>query len=808
MFKIVYRYILRNKKSSIGAIIGIAVSTMLMFSMIQISGSYLTSFRSFVSSGAPQDFYVIDLSYDELTAIHEKFQSMGADEPDRYLSTIFVGDMYYDNSKASVIMGYKGDLDYFKKTSLLSGNYPSAENEICVEESYTALHPDMEIGDELTLDFDLTNYVDETHIEVSRTFTVCGVIKDVADAGNFFFTDLKTAADIYDENGLPCSKGNAITVEAEEGYLNEHKGHIATNAIKDIVVDGTPEDTKYFNYTQYISNDEKWQNYEDEGTFKDAALAIFLLSLIIAGCLTIFVYNTISLSFVRKINVFGTMRCIGLNNKQLIRFILLEQLILVSIGAFIGMAAGAFLNLAIAEKIMAMMFSTAAVMKIDQNILMYLITYLLTLFSAFLACLKLILKIRKTNPINIRSFTATKKIISEKTKEFTSKNLLFNIAMRNIKRNLAKSTIQTVTLVVSFLLCLIISNVFAIVGVKSVKTAADFSDYSIQANIFMNFDNQTDSEDMDLYSFFTEEDLELLRSMDNVKKVYTENILIDYNWDKESEPDDAEESNTLQIMLYDDELLQKFAEINDIVYDPSKPFSVLLSGQEYEDEEFNIHSSQSDNKFTVKPDYRLRLENHLNYALFHLSNLLIINEKLAESNNIENTGYCTFLVETDCTLSELSDIPFSVSETYVTNLHDGQDEAEAQLIGMVIIAGYIVAATIVLSFMIISNTIKENMASKKSEYGVMRAMGLKLKDLWTVACHENFILTMIAVAISIPLSFIVNAYLSLILFEEVKISILAYLLVNVIFVGAIELFAYFNIKSCTNDSIVEMIYER
>ena len=127
---------------------------------------------------------------------------------------------------------------------------------------------------------------------------------------------------------------------------------------------------------------------------------------------------------------------------------------------------------------------------------------------------------------------------------------------------------------------------------------------------------------------------------------------------------------------------------------------------------------------------------------------------------------------------------------------------------MVIIAGYIVVATIVLSFRIISNTIKENMASKKSEYGVMRAMGLKLKDLWTVACHENFILTMIAVAISIPLSFIVNAYLSLILFEEVKISKLAYLLVNVIFVGAIELFAYFNIKSCTNDSIVEMIYER
>ena len=127
---------------------------------------------------------------------------------------------------------------------------------------------------------------------------------------------------------------------------------------------------------------------------------------------------------------------------------------------------------------------------------------------------------------------------------------------------------------------------------------------------------------------------------------------------------------------------------------------------------------------------------------------------------------------------------------------------------MIVVAIYIVIATVILSFMIISNTIKENMASKKAEYGVMRAMGLSLKNLWTVACHENLILILIAVAVSIPISLIVNAYLSLILFQEIKISILAYLLVNLILIGLIELFAYFNIKTSTNDSIVEMIYER
>lgn len=795
MFKIVYRYIISNKKSSLGVVIGIIISTMLMFSMIQISDSYMSSFRSFVNSGAPQDFYVIDLSYEELTAIHEKFMRMGEEAPDRYLSTIFIGNMYYDNSKASVVMGYEGDLDYFKKTSLINGKYPDSENEICVEESYTQLHPELNIGDEIILDITLTNEEEEDADDnepgdISRKFTVCGIIKDVADPGNFFYTDLKTAESIFAENNLNCSKSNAITVEAEEGNYNDEKMINAIEEIKNIVVGDTVEGRKYFNSVQLIYNDEKTENYADKGSFESTALTVFLLSLIIAVCLTIFVYNSISLSFVRKINVFGTMRCIGLNNKQLIRFILTEQLILVSIGTFIGMASGALLNLAIAEKIMAALFSTAAVMKVEQSIKTYLVTYLLTILSAFIACLKLILRIRKTNPINIRAFNASEKILSENTRNFTSKNLLFNIALRNLKRNSAKSVIQTVTLVVSFMLCLVICNFFSVIGINSVKGAVDFSDYSIQANIADIVNNQP----------FSEEDLELLRSMDHIDKVYTEKCPIDYVWDKKE--------SLLQVLIYDDDLWQKFAEINNIKYDSSQPFSVFISENEYEDETFSIHSTESGDGFTVKPDVRLSSASKLSYAVFSQENTLIVNEKLAESKGIDDIGYCAFLVKTDSTLSELLDITFSTEEVYITNLHDGQSNAETQLLGMIVIAIYIVIATVILSFMIISNTIKENMASKKAEYGVMRAIGLSLKNLWTVACHENLILTLIAVAVSIPLSLLVNAYLSLILFQEIKISILAYLLVNLIFIGLIELFAYFNIKTSTNDSIVEMIYER
>jgi len=84
---------------------------------------------------------------------------------------------------------------------------------------------------------------------------------------------------------------------------------------------------------------------------------------------------------------------------------------------------------------------------------------------------------------------------------------------------------------------------------------------------------------------------------------------------------------------------------------------------------------------------------------------------------------------------------------------------------MLTVAGYIVVATLVLSFMIVSNTIQENMASKKKEFGIMRAIGLSRKSLCTVACYENLILTLIAVFISLPVSILLNTYFSLILFD-------------------------------------------
>ena len=794
MFKIVLRYICRNKKSSMGAIMGIAISAMLMFSLLQLGNSYRASFKKFASSSDPYDFYVIELTYDELVKINEQFKTMGKDEPDRYLSTIWAGDVTnYTNGKKTSVMGFEGDLEYFKKTALVSGKYPSAENEVCVEESYIVNNPEVKIGDEITLDISLVDK-ESNYAKCSRKFLVSGIIKDVGDYGDYFYTDLKTAADIYADNNIECKYSNCIMVEAEEGNYNNEKSwkaNVAIQSVLNISYEVSLEDYHYYCHTQSVYNDEKSAIYQEKGAFEEVALTMDILSLIIALCLVIFIYNVVTLSFVRKLDVFGTMRCIGMKNRQLICFILAEQFIYAILGSVIGMAAGAFLNVGIAEKLMAALFTSPAAMKVDQSVKTYIMTFLLVIISALIACLKLIFKIRKKNPINIRSFNARPKMFTEKTKLSTIKDLRMSIAQRNLKRGFGKSAIQVVTMVVSFSLCLVISNFFIMIKPNATKGAVDFSDYSLQTEVAA-----------EEYPSFPEEDLELLKYHEGIDKVYTEKYFKEYNWDKEK--------LSLQILQYDDNLMQKFAEMNKISYDSSKPFSVLLSKNNEEEVRIKRDDDENgDNVYVVKPDEWLNITyDPLNYTICSQDCILIMNEKLVESLGLEDPGYSAFLVKTDCSLEELNEIPFLADVVYITNLHDGQTDAEAQLLGMLAVAGYIVVATLVLSFMIVSNTIQENMASKKKEFGIMRAIGLSRKSLCKVACYENLILTLIAVFISLPVSILLNAYFSLILFDEIRISIITYIVVIALFVGIIELIAYLNIKESTKESVVEMIAER
>lgn len=786
MFKIAYRYIISNKKSSFSAVIGIAVSIMLMFSMIQISGCFKSAFKTLIDSGSNHDFFVSDISYEDMMNINNKFESMGNEGPDEYMSSIWVGDVYENNLQSFKLIGVSGDIEYFKKTALISGNYPKSANEICIEKSYADSHPQLKINDELRLNISLSFSLNPGAVEeISETFIISGIMHDVVDEGTFFYTNLETAQSIISKSNIPADNfSNCIIVEAQQGYYNINKAIDILSEMENIV-NNDKSIVRYFNSERLTFNEIKDFNYGEKGAFDSVSSVIFFLSLIIAICLTVFIYNAINLSFACKIEVLGTMRCIGLSNKQLVHIVLAEQFILVTVGAFLGIVSGVVLNYFIAEKLMSMLISTFVDIELTQGLAMYIITYLLALISSFVASFRLIFKIRKTNPVNVKNISNPIKQKTKYTNKIKIKHYPLSLAMRNLKRGFSKNIIQVITLSISFTLCFVICNVFAVIGINNQKGVSDFSDYAIASNIVEE-------------EYFNNEDIAKLESLDGIKNIYTQEFLSEFEFE-------LCENESVQIMLYSDKLCHKFAEINNIKYDPSQNFAVLVS--EIQDVGKTAEIYRGEEKYTV--DVTSIIDGvSLEYAMVSLNNYLIINDKTANELNYQSGRYCAVLIEAKNKPSELSEIPFTISDIYITDFHESNQAASAQLVGMVILASYIMISTAILSFMIISNTIKENLKCKKAEYGVMRAIGLNLKQLYTVICYENLILTIISCVIGILISLIINSSFTLILFEEIKISAAIYFLISLLFTFAIELYAYLNIKKNSNTSIVKMIHER
>lgn len=116
-----------------------------------------------------------------------------------------------------------------------------------------------------------------------------------------------------------------------------------------------------------------------------------------------------------------------------------------------------------------------------------------------------------------------------------------------------------------------------------------------------------------------------------------------------------------------------------------------------------------------------------------------------------------------------------------------------------------VILTISFSFLIIGSSIRENVILRKREYGIMRSIGMKISELCKIYCIENFILTIVSCVPAMVVSVFINIYLSIIMFDEIRISIPIYILVFVVFIIVIELFTYCYMKKYMNNSIVDVM---
>lgn len=787
MFKLAFRYMKSNMKSSIRAVLGIAFSIMLMFSLVQISGHITDSFREFVSTGMRRDFTVYNITDEETIKIHRELVEKPISQKQRIMSMIWIGSVYENDLEEYKMLGVSGDLDYFKDTKVLSGSMPEGIEEVCIEKSY-AERKNLKVGDEISVNINFFNDISGESAEKNFTLKVSCIIDELVDEGTFFFTSLDGAADIIKQSGVTGNDlSNSIAFEAIEGDYDTEMTVDAEYAIKDILAVHNAEKAKSFFKDCIIDNEQKTMNYDEKGTFTSVSLGVFAISVIIAVCMIIFVYNSLNISLIQKLDNLAVMRCIGMNNRQLAQMVISEAVLLANISYIAGVAAGNLLNMLVAKKIVGSLIQGGAGGEISQNPLIYVVVYVLAMISVLIASGRLIFKFYKIKPINLSKFGSGKEIKDDFAKGgLNGKRYFYGFAMRNIKRNFSKSITQIVTVSLSYLLCFVICNTFLTVSTGSSKSLAEICDYSLKADIVLS------------QSCFTQADIDVLKEKHDIDTVYTQSDIM-------NDVECSVGENSVQTIVYSGNLAEILAENLKLDYNDKEPFAVLIGENCAEKTEIGV--KVNDKEYNVKlNDAYDDVSDSLQSVLRSIGTYLLINEKTASDIGCEIDKYSSILLEMDekLTIESLSEELGGI-EFVVEDMNEGKKQSAQQLFGIVMLAVYIVAATILLSFMIINNTIKENAATRKREFGIMCAIGMKKENLCKICCWENMILNAISVIAGVILSVPLNIYLTLILHNSIRISAMAYIIVMVVFSVVTLFFAYSFMKKYSNSSIVDMI---
>lgn len=329
------RYMKHNMRRTITTILVAVVSTMLIYMIF--TGGY-NAFESITRNSLERNLmWEAAFNCDKATA-EEIVNKSG------YYND---GESVLDVDKAFYIGGSENYGLYINDFSampmqfeLKNGRLPVNENEIIVsDEAVQEEIQDIEykVGEYITVvvydrpDLDDEAEISEDSIKRRKvSLLVTGIYRNLEyrEGGfNFGYNDVITTGDMssVDEESFA------------QLYLTfSDKNNIEKQAMKLANAYGISEYTVNTSAKQYYSID---YNNSDVTYLGVNALLLFLAA-IAALCGMLIVRNAFNISVHERNNDYGILRCIGLNRKQIIRLILLEGLVVVIIGAGLGILLG------------------------------------------------------------------------------------------------------------------------------------------------------------------------------------------------------------------------------------------------------------------------------------------------------------------------------------------------------------------------------------------------------------------------------------------------------------------------------------
>ena len=788
--KIIIRYLLRNKKRTSKTILCIAFSVMLMFSLMQMGDVLVKEFHDLALNGLHRDVSITRITLSEM----EKIQKIAKKQTAAQMYTIWVGDVDLEQrAKAGRILGLEGDLEYFKDCEMIAGRKPEETGEIIVSQSLMESQPDYyKLGNRVELSIS-----DEKNRNHKEAFTVCGVFSNIKDEGDMIFTSVLTADQLRKQWGLSeASDSNAVAVTIHKEEYKADKIADFLYEIREVLYPEESEEKTYFFRDRVLWNEQKSALYEEEGTFTSVSQTLKLLTVIIAAGMMIYIYGVFHINVFQKIRYLGIMRCLGGDQKTLAGNIFGESMLISHAGILFGILGGNVLNRFVADKVLN------ALMKVDYSVRLrqmwgtYAEVYLVALLPILMATLKVWLGVIKISPVQAMNFEENSKIRkpSHERKQTKQKNIVGYLAGRNIWRNRSQSFTVIAVISVTLTLLLIIANTFSVVDFTPQKGRQEFCRYEII------FDYETED-------YFRDRDVEKFRELDGVEEVYSQFIAREVKL--QSERDSL-------LVVYSDSLWEKLLEYNPELKNQdyeNKPVSVA-----YSSDEFDLASSVTLEGVNQEEKIQMPVTQTCVGTQSLLGELtenddtikFILNEKMAERIGIVTGQYSSMSLETNSRFDNAHFEEFvkeNLKNALIVPLN-AESSDENQLLAIIFLASYICIAFFVFVFSMIESMVEFNMINRRSEYGVMRALGMNRRLYKKLICLESIRLGFYAVIIAVIVSLFANYYFTSQIFQQAEFSIPAYIVTVVMLMLLILGKSYRAVQKNMNANIVEMIQNR
>lgn len=784
MLKLAWKYMKGYKKHGMVCITGIAFSVMLIFSLIGISNRIMAQYQNMLwSMVSTFDVKIKDIDTNQMEKIYNDiFQ-----DDCKKIMRQNCGVIYTENGMPVHLLAVEGDWQDAYRTELVQGCFPEKEYEVCVEERFAKEYR-IEISD--VVEYELYDDAGELY---QVTFEVTGIVKNLPNAtwDKYIFTNRSTVIALEKNNNFVVEiSNNSLLIEFDKYTYNLEK-------VSDLAFILTETYGTSFYRDNLVYNEAKEELILEKDTFFSYSSAFYGICAVVFVCMTMFVYNAISINMTEKIRQYGMLRCIGITNKNMIFMILIEQLFYAVIGTVVGIIGGRLLNTVVADKLMEP-FGVVLDSGLKESIGAYLITVVVVLVAVFLAFGAMLLKMRKKKPIEMLCHMEDMKEVKQTGKR---KSVLFDMASRNINRNKSKSRILMSTIFVATLLIVLIGNAITSIQVDMNKTMSAIAQVEVDS-----WGGALE------HPFIEKETIELIKNHEAVQELYWQKREASYDLRIEGQVSDEIGA----ILVYSDNLMEKFMQFNDVKgLDIREDIAIVLSDKDMDSiseiklqTDMDVYGSPDAKKeYTVAVDaYVPMSQSALLGQTMGYHPCLIVNEALGKKilGEIENYTNIYIDMTDDMDIFSIKEM-IGIDEYMYFDMSSYQVDAQNQLISMVIMALYMLVSVIVLNLFVISNTVKSNISLREKEIGMLRSIGAEKVWIEKMISNEIMLLTLKGLVAGVVVAIPVSIHVYIAINEAVGIGYGGFLVGIPIVLCGVYFISRVIMKSCLKPEITEMI---